>query len=84
MLEAAIKLEIGTPAGKINLWGMFLVIVLIALGTVTGWIEDFIRIYRPKAVSSPIDFVQLFLIFVILVVICVIIVAVDDKKRRSS
>ena len=83
MLEAAIKLEIGTPAGKINFWGMFLAIVLIALGTLTGLIEDFIRMYRPKAVSGATDFMQMFLIYAALIVVCVVLVSVDDKKRRS-
>jgi hypothetical protein len=84
LLKAAVKLEVGTPAGKVNCWGLLLVLVLVSLGTVTGWIEDVIRIYRPHAVSSPTDFTQLFVIFVLLVFACVIIVAIDSRNRSGK
>jgi len=45
ILKTAIGLEFGTPAGRIDAWGMFLGVIVIVTATVTGWIEDLIRIW---------------------------------------
>jgi hypothetical protein len=84
MFKDAIKLEFSTNAGKLNALGLFLVVVLVALDTVTGWLEDFIRMYRPKAVAPPSDYTTIILIFVILFLICMCFVVVDDRKRRGD
>ena len=83
ILKTAAKLEIGTPAGRVNALGMLFALVFDIAANATTLVEDIIRIFRPKAVASPTDFSQLFIIFVILIMFCVLIVALDNSKRQE-
>ena len=84
IFKSAIRLEFGSPAGKVNAWGLFLAVVLVAIGTATGWLEDAIRVFKPKAVSPPTDFTELFLIFAALVLSCVLLIVLDGRKRSGK
>jgi hypothetical protein len=84
IFKTAIKLELTSNAGKVNAFGLFLVVVLVALDTVTSWIEDIIRMWRPKAVSPPTDYFTIILIFVVLFFACLCIVFIDDRKRSGG
>jgi hypothetical protein len=83
IFQLAVKLEFTSNAGKINAYGLFSILVLVALGTLTSWIEDFIRMYRPKAVAPPTDFLTVLLVFAALFVICMAILVIDDRLRHG-
>lgn len=82
ILKTAIKLELKSDAGKVNFAGMFFSLVLAISATVTTWLEDFIRMFKPKAVASPTDWFQLYIVFIVLVMFCVCMVTLDHSKRE--
>lgn len=84
VLKAAAKLEFGTTPGRVNAFGMLLALLLVVLNTSTDWLEDFIRMYKPKAVPPPSDFDIIFMLFILLVVVCTWMLMKADAKRQEK
>jgi hypothetical protein len=75
------KAETTTTAGRINVLGMLLSVVVVTALSLTPAFEAVVRIFRPE-VRLGIPIFQLFIAFWVFVLICTILVYYLDRAKQ--